>query len=345
MTAPRSPAQDFIRLYESQFSQYQADANLAKTLISEITDPTGIMLYGISARAKTPASLRGKLRRKNYEHPEKDITDLVGIRIVTFYHDDIDAIVRHLRRRLDINKKDSIDKRSQLGLREFGYRSVQLVARPNPKDVQAFDFQVLQGRWFEIQVRSVLEHAWAEIEHKIIYKAKIKYPEDVVRRFASLAGTIEILDDEFVELKKKRNEFIGYYREHYKKDQDDLTPFDVARLLGFLEACRPKGRSWRQAEAAGAPFQAGLDASCVEALSSVGLGTPNALRGVFTSSKFRRISSRFAAARDIAPKEISHPAAVVLALIVTDASAIGRHFPEVLFDQTIRDLIDSVLAR
>jgi hypothetical protein len=57
--------------------------------------------------------------------------------------------------------------------------------------------EFLRKRWFEIQVRSLLEHAWAEIEHEIVYKSGITQPDAVRRRFAALAGSLELFDSEF----------------------------------------------------------------------------------------------------------------------------------------------------
>ncbi|MEM7176126.1 MAG: hypothetical protein AAF503_00350 [Pseudomonadota bacterium] len=337
--------QQFLRSYEHQYDAFKAEADRAQELVEHIIGHRGGLLHTISARAKTPKSLRGKLRRKDYSKPASEITDLIGVRVITFYHDDVHSIAGRLRNQLEINEVDSIDKRVQLGLREFGYRSVQLIARPKAEDIVSRGFQLLNDHWFEIQVRSILEHAWAEIEHEVVYKSKVEYPEEIVRRFASLAGTIELLDDEFLDLRDQRSELIDKYRIFYKKNKTDAKHFDVARLLGFLEATRPKGLSWRRAEADRTPFQPGLDTSCVDALRAVGLDRPRSLSAVFRSWKYRNAASAFAASRGIAPKEISHLASVVIALVVTDPVVVKRFFPEVVFDPVIEKMIAARIAK
>ncbi|MEM7122339.1 MAG: hypothetical protein AAF563_13730 [Pseudomonadota bacterium] len=338
-------AQKFLRSYEQQYRQFQAEAELARGFIKEVTRGSSALVHTIAARAKTPESVLRKIRRKHYSDPDKQVTDLIGVRVITFYSDDVDAIAARLQDNLDINLPESIDKRVQLGLREFGYRSVQLIARLKPAHPSTEDFKVLKGRWFEIQVRSILEHAWAEIEHEVVYKSGVRFPEEVVRRFASLAGTLELLDSEFLALRQERDDLIDGYRHAYTKHGDDRRAFDVARLLGYLEAARPKGLSWRQAEEAGTPFHAGLDSSCVDALKAVGLGTARSLSDVFKSRRFRYAASSFAASQGIAPKSVSHVAAVVLALVVTDANVIRRHFPDVVFDSAIEEMIERRLAK
>jgi hypothetical protein len=223
-------------------------------------------------------------------------------------------------------------------LRSFGYRSVHLIARAKPGGFStSSDF--LGSRWFEIQVRSILEHAWAEIEHEVVYKSGIVQPGDVLRRFASMAGNLEILDNEFETLRQWRNKLIDSYREKYERRVEFKRPFDVARLLAFLETTRA-GRSWRQAEADGRPFASGLDVVSVEAVKAVGLGTPWSLLRLFRSPRFRYAARTFAAGNGIDVESISHLAAVVNALAVKNPRFVRLHFPEMLFDPALNTLIE-----
>ena len=332
-------AQRFLKSYEQQHEQFQRDAELVGELVREITLSTGALVHTITARAKTPESVRRKLRRKHYRNAERQLTDLIGVRVITFYSDSVDAVAAGLQDHLEINIPKSIDKRVQLGLREFGYRSVQLITRLKASHPPTKRYQVVGNRWFEVQVRSILEHAWAEIEHEIAYKSGVQYPVEIVRRFASLAGTLELLDNEFLALRHERNALIDQYREIYARNEDNRKPFDVARLLGFLEASRPMGRSWRQAEEAGEPFHPRLDASCVDALKAARLSIPESLRHVFKSRRFRYAASSLAASYGIAPRTLSHPAAVILALVVTNANVIKLQFPELVLDSAIGEMV------
>lgn len=117
--------------------------------------------------------------------------------------------------------------------------------------------------------------------------------------------------------------------------------FDVARLLGFLEAVRPEGRSWRQAERENTPFAPGLDMSCVEALRAVGLGTAASLRSWMGSGRLRYAVRSFASSQGIAPALVSHLALVVLAVGTKQTRTIQAHFPEILYDPTISVLLDT----
>jgi hypothetical protein len=240
---------------------------------------------------------------------------------------------------LEINNKESIDKRLSLGLRDFGYRSAHLIARLKPAQALTVAQKRLRSRWFEIQIRSILEHAWAEIEHEIVYKSGVIQPDETKRLFAALAGTIELLDNEFLALRTKRDDLIEHYFTKYGHNEDQRKPFDVARLLGFLEWARPQGLSWRKAAAANTPFAAGLEVSCVAALKAAGISTPYSLTPMLKSSRFRYALRSFAAAHGIAPEEVSHLATIVLAIIVKSPRTIHQHFPEMMYDSEITGMV------
>jgi ppGpp synthetase/RelA/SpoT-type nucleotidyltranferase len=328
----------YLESYTRDLSSIQQAAALAREIVERIARETGVQVHLVAARAKAIESMRGKLRRKGYKRPERRVTDAIGVRVITYYRDAVDPVVSQLKRSLEINQRDSVDKRSVLGLRQFGYRSVHLIARLKPGKGLTAAHEVLRDHWFEIQVRSILEHAWAEIDHEIVYKSGIEQPNPFLRRFAALAGGLEVLDNEFLTLRGERDRPIDGHVEKYKRNLEGRTSFDVARLLAFLEVARPGGRSWRQASMEGRPFVAGLELSCVEALKAVGLGTALSLRRMLTSQRFRYAVNSFATTNGIAPTEASHLACVVLAVMVKDVRIIPLHFPEMIYDPAI-DLI------
>jgi len=336
---------NFLASYERQYQEAQGAAKLIRGAVTDCLMGTSVFVQAITARAKTPKSLRGKLRRKRYSSPSKQVTDLIGVRVITYHRDDVDEVVKRLEENFEIDHRNSVDKRVQLGLRGFGYRSVHLITRLKSAQVRNPTFQILRDWWFEVQVRSILEHAWAEIEHEIVYKSGISYPEEIVRQFAALAGTLELLDNEFLALRNRRNSLIDKYRESYDTNNDMRKSFDVARLLGFLESFRSGGLSWRQAAASGTPFAAGLDVSCVDALKAVGLGTPASLSTLIRSGRFRYAVSSFASSQGIAPSEVSHLAIVVLAIVVKNPRMLQRHFPEIVYDLSIEQMVQRRVAR
>ncbi len=335
----------FIAEYERQYSVLTKSVANLETLVRSFVRDTSVDVHLVGSRAKEPDSLRAKLRKKKYANPELELTDRIGVRIITYYRDDVDTVAERLKRELEVDSANSIDKRQILDLRAFGYRSVHLIARLRPPRSDMPEYASLRGVWFEIQIRSILEHAWAEIEHEIVYKSGTKYPPMILRQFAALAGTLEILDGEFLSLRGARMSLVDQYREQYARTQDGEEEFDAARLLGFLETHRPDGLSWRKAAASGQAFPMHIEASCVDALRAVGIKTALALQSSMAQKRFQSVIRDFAALKGIGRAEVSHLALIVILVALEDENVVRTYFPEMLRDATIDGLLAALTGR
>jgi ppGpp synthetase/RelA/SpoT-type nucleotidyltranferase len=320
----------FLRRYYADYGGFQKLAYLAESYVRSILESGAADLHLVTSRAKGTASLHEKMLRKGYRNPARQVTDKIGVRVITYYGRDVDQIVKRLRGVLSIDEKNSIDKRHSLGIREFGYRSVQLVVCMAERGPTRLEFAPLAKVWFEIQIRSILEHAWAEIEHEVVYKAGIKYPDQVLRRFAAIAGSLEILEGEFLSLNSERSRLIDLYRQTYVAGDEPRKRFDVARLLGFLEAQFPGGLSWRRAEEVGKPFPYRIEARCLQALKAAGLGTAEAFTKATKTSRFRRVIRSFARSNFVGVSEVSHLALTMIAVAQRNARIFKGYFPDFL---------------
>jgi ppGpp synthetase/RelA/SpoT-type nucleotidyltranferase len=281
----------------------------------------------VAARAKQPDSLRGKLRRKKYSDPAAQVTDTVGVRVITYYRSGVDPVAEALKREFQIDRARSEDKRRLLDLREFGYRSVHLIAKLKLPRSRMTEYADLASVWFEIQVRSLLEHAWAEIDHEVVYKSGVKYPDATARLFGALAGTLEILDVEFENLRYAKERLVESYRDRYQERQDERTRMDVARLLGFFRAEFPDSPTWR---VDGNTLPRGLDATCLEALQAIGLNSARSLRIALRTRRYRRAVEALAADLGEMPSRLSHLALMVLLVGLSDRSVLDNSFPEIV---------------
>ncbi len=196
----------------------------------------------------------------------------------------------------------------------------------------------LGARWFEIQVRSVLEHAWAEIEHEVRYKSGINYPRPFNRSFSALAGALEVVEGQFLSLRAERSKLITAHKNAYLQGCDLDEVLDAARLLGLLEALRPEGVSWQIAEGAGNPFPPRIEAVCVEALNTAGIATAADFEEVMQTSDFRNAVSRFASLNSLDPNQVSHFAISVIVLGCIRPDLLLENYPELADDASIREL-------
>lgn len=317
----------FFRQYAARLPNLLESAKQAQAIVESVLANHRGNIHLITARPKTLESAFWKVLRKSYTRPEEQLTDTIGVRVIAYYESDVDPIVKTLANEFDIDPKRSTDKREALGLRSFGYRSVHLIARLSGFRAASQDYVAMRGRWFEIQVRSILEHAWAEIEHEIVYKSGTNYPNELLRRFAAIAGTLELIEKEFLDLKKERAHLIQNYCERYQQGMDSSEKLDTARLLGLLESAWPKNLSWRSAETSGKPFPAKLEERCVIALSKVGITQAGKLLRVFRARTFQRALKLFASAEVLSRENISHLAIVLLAIAIRDRRIFRDYFP------------------
>jgi len=230
---------DIDKIISKYVNELQQPYNLFSAkiheLISTILKNNGIVVHSITSREKSPDSLKNKILRegKEYDDPLHDITDLAGVRIITYYPSDVDKIIPVLRSEFAVDEKNSIDKRKTDDPSIFGYVSVHLVIELSNERCQFTEYGIYKNLKCEIQVRTILQHAWAEIEHDIVYKSNEEIPYQLRRQFASLAGLLEIADREFEQLRHNQVKV----RENIEKAimGDDLyMPIDLDSLSFYF---------------------------------------------------------------------------------------------------------------
>jgi ppGpp synthetase/RelA/SpoT-type nucleotidyltranferase len=199
----------------------------------------------VTARAKTLDSVRSKLLRKSYKRPRTQFTDRLGVRVIVYHAREVDAVAKLLRTRLQVRESDSLDKRLALGPREFGYRSYHIVGSLPSGVTAALQLRSLHKQIFEVQIRSLLEHVWAEIEHDVVYKSGANWPTLVRRRFASIAGVLELLEHEFDQLEETASRLIAQAHSALSQRMDVRRSLDVPTMCALLEILRPEGLSFQ----------------------------------------------------------------------------------------------------
>ncbi|WP_246819295.1 GTP pyrophosphokinase family protein [Corynebacterium sp. HMSC04H06] len=171
--------------------------------IEELLNDAGVIFDHVSARVKSWSSFKAKAKKRNsdgdpvYPHPWEDIHDLVGVRVTVFHSTAIPQAIDVLSESFEVLR--SVDKAAQTRISGgFGYGSHHLVLQVTDaiEELGAY-----RGFTFEVQVRTVLQHAWAEFEHDIRYKQGPNPPSPQVDRLFTLAaGLIELADQQFDEI-------------------------------------------------------------------------------------------------------------------------------------------------
>lgn len=212
---PTTQQIDVATWYREQVPVHEGLAsNVSATLIN-LLKAKRIDYLAVSSRVKALDSVIGKMARKEYESPQ-EITDLCGIRVITYIESDIEKIAAIVSNAFKVDTVRSVDKSDELRADRFGYRSVHFICELGDTRVALPELEGYKGCKFEIQIRTVLQHAWAEIEHDRSYKFSGDLPTPIRRRLNLLAGMLEMADREFSTL---ANDIDLYARQIHKTAQ------------------------------------------------------------------------------------------------------------------------------
>jgi predicted RNase H-like nuclease/ppGpp synthetase/RelA/SpoT-type nucleotidyltranferase len=219
---PRSdPVREAVRHYAERHPEMVVAADAAVALLSSILDEAGINYLTIEGRAKSVASFAEKATRTAggrplYPDPVRDIGDQLGIRVITYVRDDVEAVAALLAEQLTVrDDRDFGELTASEG--RFGYASRHLQVE--------IDHRVVQ-----VQLRTVLQHAWAEFEHDIRYKGLVppEHASEFDRRFTLAAGLLELADQEFSAI---RDRLRGAAPTDAADDDPRIAPGELAAFL------------------------------------------------------------------------------------------------------------------
>jgi ppGpp synthetase/RelA/SpoT-type nucleotidyltranferase len=224
----------FLKKYDRMLPIYNEMVETIKDIFQKEIETQEYRLQSTDFRIKTKGSSSKKIRDKGRKyHRLSDITDIVGVRVVTFMEDQVDLAAKKVKEFFVVDEKNTIDKRKALDPRSFGYMSLHyVVSFPDEEQYKKF-----KGIRFEIQIRSLLQHTWATIEHDLGYKSRIGIPDELIRSFSRVASLLELADKEFVNIK---NDLIKYEEKVHNiikmgKNMPSDSPLNNITIRYFME--------------------------------------------------------------------------------------------------------------
>ncbi|GAA1172392.1 bifunctional ribonuclease/(p)ppGpp synthase [Ornithinimicrobium humiphilum] len=207
-------------------------------LVTDLLDEAGINYLAVTGRTKSVESFAGKVERLldrgvAPEDLEEQITDQVGVRVVTYVLTDVAAVADLLGDQLRVlDDRDMGRETASEG--RWGYASRHVLVQVDEDSARVADDPAraaLAGRTASVQVRTVLQHAWAEFEHDIRYKGSVpeEHANDLDRRFALAAGLLELADREFETIRDRLRVSV------VEAAEEDTDPrIDATDLAAFL---------------------------------------------------------------------------------------------------------------
>lgn len=227
------------RWFEENIQNYKSLAQIIAATLKITLDGHKISYVDIPFREKSKKSYLKKLNDKNKvkSYSPLDMTDLAGIRVITLIESDVHKVCSLIKSLFNVHQKDSVNKSENLGDDKVGYRSIHFVCDIGETRENLIEWNALKGLKFEIQVRTALEHAWAEIEHDRGYKLGGKLPSHLTRRFSLLSGLLESADLEFNRLTIEIEDYAKTLKNNIENNQSldiELTTVGVKTLLNHI---------------------------------------------------------------------------------------------------------------
>jgi putative GTP pyrophosphokinase len=203
------------------------DTSLVKSLLQDMIEEHLIKIYP-SFRIKDDKSylFKALYRKKNYPNPIENIEDKIGTRIVVLKSDDIKIVQQRI---LEAN---------------FW---VSKLTKNIDQEIEDKPTEVINSLTCEIQIRTLLQHAFAEVSHDSTYKGPYKNDKEILRRLAKAMALMEATDDYFCNIfsmmsDEKRHyalylkEMINLFRQFNKEfDNSELNLFITDSIFDLLE--------------------------------------------------------------------------------------------------------------
>jgi putative GTP pyrophosphokinase len=211
--------EDFKDWYHKNSQLYDELRIAVEGIIKKILDKEGLEKgkdYALlDGRLKNYRSFIDKMHREDekgkreYSHPSQ-LTDIAGIRVVGHILSNVDTLCLLIERFFNIDNNKTVRPSDRLGENQVGYRSINYIAKLN-EDIIAKNpqYEKFKDLYFEIQVKTLLDFAWQEIEHDRAYKTSTQFPKksQIKRKFNLLSGLLEIADDRFEVLSQEVDKY------------------------------------------------------------------------------------------------------------------------------------------
>lgn len=194
-----------IKQFIDQRGSYLELCSEISHIVSKHLLASGLKIASITSRAKELDSFIEKLERKEYSDPFVEITDFAGVRVVYLYKSERTAIEEIIEKSFHVIEK--VNKVEEQENDKFGYGALHYLVKLNDTSSGA-RYDGLKKLVCEIQVKTILQDAWALVAHNMSYKKESDVPKELIRKLNSLSGLFETADDYFDFIRADRDAYL-----------------------------------------------------------------------------------------------------------------------------------------
>ncbi|UOE43258.1 GTP pyrophosphokinase [Agromyces larvae] len=200
--------------YDRELKRYRKLRSRIEADFARRLEAAGFKYFHVTARVKSRDSFERKVRRA----PDREVRDLLGVRVIAHFEGDLPAMEQVVREALIVDDDSWVDKSEMLPIDAFGYRSVQFVGRVPEEGQERVATGALRtvgadgaadasdAPQVEVQLRTALSDTWSELEHDLRYKSARQLPREVDRLFALSAALLEQADDNLDQIRRQVEE-------------------------------------------------------------------------------------------------------------------------------------------
>ncbi|MFL3491515.1 GTP pyrophosphokinase family protein [Citrobacter cronae] len=198
---------DFNEWIDTSLPKFKLLGKHIAFIIENLLQQNKIDYLSVGYRTKTKEGILEKVGRKKYKKPTEELIDISGVRVILYLESDIAKVSEIIKSTFNIDESNSMSNESRLSSDKIGYRSVHYVCDIGEDRTLLKEYEYISGLTCEIQVRTMLQHAWAELTHDRNYKLGANLPLQIQRKINLFSGMLEIADEGFSDIVKSIEEY------------------------------------------------------------------------------------------------------------------------------------------
>lgn len=214
--------------YDKKCNQYRALGDLIRLYLYEGLSNARISFTDIQFRIKTFHSFFSKIKRKKYfDNPYEKIEDILGVRIICTFKEDIPKVSKIIE---TVFKSEPPENKVE------EYKGTHQIVQLKYEICDSSSFyKKLKGLKAEIQIRTNVQHSWAEVSHKLNYKDEENVPTEFRETLKEISYTLSLIDKYYENLKKEKEKLKTKLKTSNAKSFDLNQEVNIDTLTTFLD--------------------------------------------------------------------------------------------------------------